>query len=229
MGGSKRPMLRSSSKHAARTKRPPTGDGSVEQRLGKLREFYQRGAASRGDEKARIRWRETEDAANSSHAELLRKARAFADPANGYRPEQFEQLCCMCRKHGFALGVAAVIRLLSVPDRRQRDHLQRQAIAGHWTNERLVAEIRMRFARTKPWAGKHVRTPHDVGEALYRLGWVCNRWSGLRDALQRSPGGSTKPVQGLLPSDVRKRLAKVDSAIKSLHDAVLTRLPLKKG
>ena len=80
MGDSKRAKRPPSVKKSGRTSRP-VANGAVESRLRKLREFYERGLRLR--EKPRIRWAEQDEDATSGRAELLRKARAFADPEHG--------------------------------------------------------------------------------------------------------------------------------------------------
>jgi hypothetical protein len=111
--------------------------------LAKLREWYDRGQASR--EKGKDFG--FADGQRSGAAELLSKARTFANPASGYSRDEFDRLVERCEQAGYAIGFSHVILLLRLPRGKLRADLQARAIAGRWSKRRLGAQVARARAR----------------------------------------------------------------------------------
>src|SRR5687768_14973244 len=76
-----------------------------------VRDFHQLGRASLGEQPGRldlVRVEPRRELRSSTRVEMLRKARAFADPARGYTQAELEQLLAACAAHGYPIGVSHV-------------------------------------------------------------------------------------------------------------------------
>ena len=164
--------------------------------------------------------------------DTVRKARQFADPAEGYTPQELEELCGVVERvqpeqdDGLAIfGKTHVIRLLSVRPRRKRTGLQKQAIEGGWSTAELEAEIARRFG-TRREGGRRRRVPAAPADLLVQLEGMCETWGRWQAAVAREPedGAAARASVRDLPADVRTRLVDVGRRLGRLHRAVVEAL-----
>ena len=200
--------------------RPHANAADLETTLKELRRYYETGRKLHAKLEPSPVFRQLKaQAPHLSDAMKLYYAKALADPQRGYTPREFNQLCALCRQHQFALGTAALTRLIAVP-KKHRPAFQLKAIKGHWTNQRLIMAIRQRFGRRRPNAGNRVRPPQDTGEALYRLSRICHAWNGLHESLTREPAQSNVKLTPTL----KRHLEEAHGAMQDLWQVVDERL-----
>ena len=189
----------------------------VEQSLKDIEKFYAQGSESfeRNPERRMAYGGMLEVQKRGTSPEMLRKARAFADPKVGYTRRELDRLIKDARHAEYALGFSHIIRLLSVPKGEARCRLEQLAIAGKWSRNRLDSEILKEFGQRRALAGRHAHTPDDAGEALVSIAKLCRRWKGLMQEIM--PAG--KPAFRLSPSLI-KELRAVDRKMGALRSAV---------
>src|SRR5688572_7484368 len=82
-----------------------------------------------------------------SEKQRLLLQRWLADSARrGYSQGEFDALIQRFRNADFALGTAAMGRIVGVKDTAARDKLVADAITGRWPLSRLISEIKRRRA-----------------------------------------------------------------------------------
>src|SRR5438876_170721 len=96
-----------------------TASAKVNKAIQRIRRFYEIGKKSLRKRPGRSRYRK-DDAQREAddvpmNVDLLRKARQFADPTDGYSAKEVDQLCELCIKHGHPLRRSHILRLLTVP------------------------------------------------------------------------------------------------------------------
>ena len=149
-------------------------------------------------------------------AEMLRKARSFADR---YPPAELDELCALARHHRFLIGVTHAIRLITVPP-NVRPKLQRELIEGHWSTGKLNLEIRRRFHKRKRLKKlRHVSA--DPFDAYNQLDNICTAWGRLYRALCREHGDGAKQASNGelrqdLPHNVRQGVRAANEAMAKL-------------
>lgn len=139
--------------------------------------FYEVGRASLKRNPGRMHYgaAETEARIFGLSAELLRKARQFADPVRGYSLNELRAVLRLSQKTGFALGTTHIIRWLTIPKQR-RARIERRTIAGRWNMSRVEAEIRKEFGARR-FGGRRRQIPADTLGVLVQLESLCDEWS----------------------------------------------------
>ena len=159
--------------------------------------------------------------------ELLRKARQFADPEQGYTREELTAILSRCEKQGFPLGTTHVIRWLTVPKRR-RSRIERLTITNKWAVSRLEAEIAKEFGSRRS-GGRRRQIPADSLGVLIQLETLCDEWRRWRENLVRKPEETKeKGSDHGLPLSVRRRLGGVTQEIAELHAVVAAAIKRQK-
>ena len=197
--------------------------------LRRVRSFYDLGCKSLKSNSGRMQYGMMKDEASrfGVSEELLRKARQFADPEQGYALQELRVILSQCRKAGFALGTTHVIRWLTVPKRR-RGRIERQTIAEKWNMSRLEAEIAKEFGSRRA-GGRRRRIPTDSLGILIQLETLCDEWRRWRENLVREPDESEqKGTEQDLPAAVRKRLSVVTQEFAALRALVTAELQRQK-
>jgi predicted transposase YbfD/YdcC len=138
------------------------------------------------------------------HYEMYRKARQLAIH---YTQRELDRIVARCREAKYGLGVAHMIRLLTV-DIEHRQSLLDEAIEGHWRFDRLHREILERFGSRMPSAGRRPRKPRDARDATFMVHQLCVKWKGVSEAAR-----GTK-----LPPAIREALAQADEAISHVEE-----------
>ncbi len=188
----------------------------VEQSLRDIEKFYDQGKGSLEQYRERMAYGGMlEVQKRGTSTEMLRKARVCADPKVGYTRRELDQLIKDARESGYALGFSHIIRLLSVPKGEARCRLERLAIAGKWSRNRLDSEILKKFGQRRALAGRHAHTPEDAGEALVSIAKLSRKWKGLMQEVM--PAG--KPAFRLSPA-VLKELRAANRKMVALQKTV---------
>lgn len=197
----------------------------VRQATQKIRRFHALGARSLARCPGRMWYGETDDHARrcGTSAEMLRKARSFA---NSYTGEQAKALCLLCERRGAAYSVSHVFRLLAVP-RPHRAAFQREAITCVWSKGRIDAEIRKRFGNRRPAAGRRRLPPPTADDACYQIVQLCDQWRRLhREITEPSRHGKDQEFRALdsLPTRTRSALSVANEAMRQLRDKAAKQL-----
>ena len=143
------------------------------------------------------------------HPEMLRKARRFADE---YSPKDLDRLIADCEKHGHALGLRHIIRLLSVASTTARLELQERAVRQRWSVSRLDAAILTRAPSRRPDAGRRPTPPVGPADARLRVARMCDHWLRFTEVLCGPAGRRAK-----LPESVLRQVAAADGAVRALR------------
>lgn len=137
---------------------------------------------------------------SQSEKQKLRLQRWLADPKRGYSKSEFDELIRQFRAARFALGTAAMGRVLGVTDKALRDKLVCEAIARRWALSRIIAEIKRRkLTVRRPGQGRTVRQVDGARDAVCRLDEQLPVWLAQLDAIARGISESTS-----LGQEVRK-------------------------
>lgn len=201
----------------------------VQAALRRVRKFYDLGCKSLERSPGRMMYGMMRDEAShfGLSEELLRKARQFAEPVEGYTRDELNAILAQCRKEGFPLGTTTIIRWITVPKRR-RARIERLTIAEKWNMSRLEQEIAQEFGSRKA-GGRRRRIPADSLGVLIQLEGLCDAWRRWNESLRRalSPKDSSdKKAEKLklMPSDlpvaVRKLLPVVTKRFVELQATV---------
>lgn len=170
-----------------------------------------------------------EAADRGTSPENLRKARQFAE---SYSRRELQELCKYCRakqsKMDPTLPVFSrthVIRLVSVPVKRERLQLQYQTIGNAWSTAQLDAEIAKRFGRRRQ-GGRRRRVPLGKTDLLTQLDGVCESWRRLYNRISQpavEEGDKHASLDALTPG-IRRQVIKASREVLRLQEAVTTAL-----
>jgi hypothetical protein len=169
--------------------------------------------------------------------ELARQARQFADRGAGYTREELDELCDLIRQaqpHQAddlpVFGRTHVVRLLTVPKGR-RAKLQRAAVEGGWSSNRLAYEVGVRFGPRRH-GGRRRRLPADDLGVLTQAEQFCEswrRWVGLLTPDPEQQEAKTKAASlDALPARVRRLVREADAAMAKLHGAATDELKARR-
>lgn len=188
----------------------------VEQGIREVRVFYRLGRESLERSPERGQYAkgqiDAEAKARKVNADTLRKARAFAGL---YGKPDLDELFGLCRKHQFAPGKSFVLRLVTLPLRRERRALQREAVAGHWTMSRFDQELNARYGARRS-GGRIKAIPPDKAGLLAQIEMMCEEWKRWYAALQREPKVGAKKAR---EADLSPRIKqKVQDVLKQLDE-----------
>ncbi len=128
-------------------------------------------------------------------------------------------ICSLGPKSGKSLTTKHVLRLITVPDRQQRNTLARRCAAEGWSVERLSLAIRS-IRPSQAGSGRRPPRPHDVQEALAALEQMAVRWTRWLEVLSSNDSQPKGAKLGDLPASVRRRLIKGSQCIGDLKEAV---------
>jgi hypothetical protein len=169
--------------------------------------------------------------------EIARQARQFANPTHGYTREELDELCELIRRGQPdqaddlpVFGRTHVVRLLTVPKGR-RARLQRAAVAGGWSSNRLAYEVGVRFGPRRH-GGRKRRLPADALGLLTQVEGLCEswrRWVALVTPDPELPEAKSKaPTLNDLPPRVRRLVRDADVALAKLHEAATNELMARR-
>lgn len=192
-----------------------TVNGKVEAALKRLRHFHAKGAASLAECPGRPKYGSMRDIDNKGESsELLRKARNFADLFN---EAELDELCELCKRHDFPLGIGHILRLLRVQKNQQA--FCRRAIKNGWSAKQLDVEI-LRRNKTHHQAGRRRHVPKDAFEAYFQINRFCDQWQRLRQSLQSPASRGVKrrlQYRSDLDQAVCGNLRKADNVLMNLR------------
>ena len=159
--------------------------------------------------------------------ETLAKARTFAAPERGgFSDEEFEELCDDCCQGGFALSQSHAIRLLRVPEKKERRKLQLLAIKHRWTKSMLEDAILARKSR-RSRGGRRLRIPGSRVQLLLQIEGLCESWARWHGAItnvdKKRPKRHGRPAE--LPQDKkspkrRVRLAELPQEVQECIEKI---------
>jgi hypothetical protein len=213
---------------------PSTRADKVGEAIKQLRAFHAMGRKSLRKRPGRAAYRagEIDEEAKKRviHVDTLRKARSFADPAEGYSAEDLEDLCdfIMRVQPDQDEGTPVFSRrhltsLLGVLPKKDRKALQRAAIRRGWSTAQLRAEIaKRRGTRSSggrpPVAGK-------LEDVLTQLDQISGAWHRWRRRLDRPPEKAKRHVQwDRLPEPLHRKLKALGAAWEDVDEAVQNEL-----
>lgn len=160
---------------------------------------------------------------------LARLARRFADPTNGYAPEELDQLLHAIRTQDVqgdesAFSQTHLVRLLTVR-KSQRTALQDTILREKWSIRRLDNEIRMKLGVRRN-AGRKKNLPTTTDGLLVYLEELCESWRRLDRRLQERTGygGSRLDKLGSMTPLVAQRFREISPTLHHLHEAVVGEL-----
>jgi hypothetical protein len=205
---------------AKKPARPQHTTRKVDEGIRKVRAFHQLGQQSLTRYPERSEYAkgqiDAQAKAKKINADTLRKARAFASQ---YGKPDLDELFSLCRKHCFAPNTSLILRLVTLPIKKERRALQREAIVGHWTITRLNRELAARYGARRLGGRLRAIPPDKVG-LLAQLETMCEEWKRWYAALQRNPKpGAKKASERDLPPQLRK---KVQAVLKQIEDLQLS-------
>lgn len=168
------------------------------------------------------------------NADTLRKARQFADPAEGYSPAELDALCRLVsevqpgQERGAVFGKTHVIRIVSV-EKQFRAGLQKAAVDGAWSTGELEAQIASRYGSRRD-GGRKRRAPPDALALLTQLEQLCERWRRWVSLVTPEDGAKSTRAATLegVPDDIRALVDQAAAAIKTLHKAAACELLARK-
>jgi hypothetical protein len=179
----------------------------------------------------------TVDAAAKKHnvnSDTVRKARQFADPANGYDQAELKELCELIRTiqdkqddKWPVFGHTHIIRMQSVP-KKDRPDLQRKAIIEAWSCKRLEDEIATRYGSRRD-GGRKRRVPQDANGLLTQIEGMCETWERWLKTVEppenNEPNPNSKTVPNALltslSANTRAQVRAAGRAINALHTTVI--------
>lgn len=211
----------------------------VEEAIEKIEEFYTLG----GKIPAKQPYRKTyahgvikaEAGRRGVSDDMIRKARSFADQAEGYALGELKELKRLVRRvqpgHDVTKGVFGkthVIRLLGVPKHR-RAALQRRAIEEGWSTAELEAEIARRFG-TRRAGGRRRKIPGRVDEVLTQAERLCEAWRRWHAELSIDPETNDKGhlLLGNLPELLQRLIKQAAAAVSKVQEAVAAELAQRR-
>jgi hypothetical protein len=155
----------------------------------------------------------------------LSKAWQFA---RVYRDSGLGALCRSLRRHRPHFGTAHFGILVSVPDRRTRNELQRGCIREDWWVRRLQFQVWSRLGLRR-LGGRRPRVDREVEPLLRRLHALAGTWLRLCDLAggQRPEVRGGRSVLQKLPGAMKWYIDRVTDAMRELREAVAARLGRK--
>jgi hypothetical protein len=188
----------------------------VSEALSRLRQFHAQGTKSLTKYPGRVQYGSMialDEKGGSS--EMLRKARKFAEL---YTVDELNDLCDLCERHSFALGVGHVFRLLRI--RENRKGFFKTAITNRWSVKQLDVEI-LRRNKSHSQAGRRRRVPGDKLDACFQIYRFCGQWRRLTQSLQspasRAPNSPFR-YRSDLAGRIRDNLHAADNVLKKLGE-----------
>jgi hypothetical protein len=146
-------------------------------------------------------------------AAYLTKLRKFADPQKGYTEKQLERFCDQCRGSGRAPGISAILLLVTVPERRVREKLQRRMLDEDWGLKQLITEIRVIHGRRRS-GGRPPRVASNQRGILAQTDDLIETWLRWEKAL------SAPSVKEKLPPEVLKGIEEVAKTARALRESI---------
>ena len=111
---------------------------------------------------------------NRDHAQKLR---AMASKETGYTKAELNQWFKRFREEDYALSISHFIKLISVREGKERDHITQEALTNRWSSHRLQAEILARQGRRQEGGRRPTVITGEAFEAeLERTMWAWDRW-----------------------------------------------------
>jgi hypothetical protein len=193
-----------------------TVNAKISVTLKRLRQIHAKGAASLTEYPGRVQYGSMRDLdSKGESSEMLRKARNFADL---FTEAELDELCELCERHRFALGVGHVFRLLRI--QKNRKAFFQTAIKNRWSVKQLDVEI-LRRNKSHHQAGRRRRVPADKLDACFQIYRFCDQWRRLTQSLQSpAPIAPNKLFQyrSDLDRDICESLRKADKDLKKLWE-----------
>jgi len=194
------------------TRGPVSPDPAIEAKgqrmIANIRQFYQLGR------RANELVAKTAEFARSvgKNARTMTAARRFADPDRGYTPDELEDLCQLRRPNGLPLHWGHVQQLITVPTKRIRRRLEREAAKEAWTSAELAVAVRQAIGRRRPAHGRPMKRPATPGAGLLQLLADSSLW---RRRCEVAVEEVEKAAQGRLSRDLREQL---DATLEELQE-----------
>jgi len=182
----------------------------------------------------------TIDAAAKEHglnADIIRKARQFADPVAGYTREEVNELCRSIVEvqsdqadTNSVFGRTHLIRLLSVKKDNRRS-LQETAIREGWSTGELEAHIAAKYGIRRD-GGRKRHIPGDLLGILAQLEQRCESWRRWHSQVTPDAGQEKARIQkrtlDVFPSQVHRLVNDAAAAMAKLHQAVTDELSVRQ-
>jgi hypothetical protein len=129
----------------------------------------------------------------ASEKEKLRKARAFADPAEGFSENELGEVLDRCRQHSHVLSVSHFVKLVTVEKGPQRDQILNEVMNRRLSASQLSNLLRERFGNRKPAAGR-IKSVNDWDEARLEILKLTDQWRRLWSRRRTPADRSEDPV-----------------------------------
>lgn len=144
---------------------------------------------------------------NRDHAQKLR---AMASKETGYTKAELNQWFKRFREEDYALSISHFIKLISVREGKERDHITQEALTNRWSSHRLQAEILARQGRRQEGGRRPTVITGEAFEAeLERTMWAWDRWLELH--LDANP--QVRPEIARELKAIKKKIRKVDELL----------------
>lgn len=146
-------------------------------------------------------------AENGINREQAAKYRAFATPKTGYSEQELNASIRAFRIRKRSLTIGHFIRLLTVPKKKERKELEKQALDNQWSLRRLQLEILAQCGRRYEAAGRKPRIPDDSKSAIGSLAhqvWSWRHW-----------------LEAFLEAEVSSENAELEAKLKKLSSQML--------
>ena len=144
---------------------------------------------------------------NRDHAQKLR---AMASKETGYTKAELNQWFKRFREEDYALSISHFIKLISVREGKERDHITQEALTNRWSSHRLQAEILARQGRRQEGGRRPTVITGEAFEAeLERTLWAWDRWLELH--LEANP--QVRPEIAKELKAIKKKISKVDQLL----------------
>lgn len=218
-------------KTAATVTKPKTRHEKVAQEIKKIRAFFRLGRQAPRRRLHRMaygkRLIDAEAERLGVNEDTLRKARQFREE---YGRDGLKQLCQLIREKQSGMerdrpvfSTSHLIRLLTVADKDERELLQREAVAGAWSRQRLNVEIAKRYGPRRD-AGRRPYVPPDLGGAYAKIESFCEGFRRWLEELAREDAAGEHVVLEDLPAWVRKKVREAGQVLERLQEAVTREL-----
>jgi hypothetical protein len=144
---------------------------------------------------------------NRDHAQKLR---AMASKETGYTKAELNQWFKRFREEDYALSISHFIKLISVREGKERDHITQEALTNRWSSHRLQAEIlavqgRRQIGGRKP----KVATGDEFEAELTQTLWSWNRWL----TLHLEANTELRPELSKAVKSVQKKIAELSGLL----------------
>ena len=138
------------------------------------------------------------------------KLRAMASKETGYTKAELNQWFKRFREEDYALSISHFIKLISVREGKERDHITQEALTNRWSSHRLQAEILARQGRRQEGGRRPTVITGEAFEAeLERTLWAWDRWLELH--LDANP--QVRPEIAKELKAIKKKISKVDELL----------------